>query len=42
MLKFTDQEAVGPLMGTVTMKRPDIACAVRAMARCWNPVLAKY
>ena len=32
------REAVGALMWTVTMTRPDIACAVRAVARfCENP-----
>ena len=38
MRKFPYREAVGALMWTVTMTRPDIACAVRAVARfCENP-----
>ncbi|CAM9414988.1 unnamed protein product, partial [Ascophyllum nodosum] len=37
MRKFPYREAVGALMWTVTMTRPDIACAVRAVARfCEN------
>ena len=36
--KFPYREAVGALMWTVTMTRPDIACAVRAVAGfCENP-----
>ena len=38
MRKFPYREAVGALMWTVTMTRPDIACAVRAVAKfCENP-----
>ena len=38
MRKFPYLEAVGVLMWTATMTRPDIACAVRAVARfCENP-----
>ena len=38
MRKFSYQEAVGALMWTATRTRPDIACAVRAVARfCENP-----
>ena len=38
MLKFPYWEAMGALMWTATMTRPDIACAVRAVARfCKNP-----
>ena len=38
MRKFPYREAVGALMWTVTMTRPNIACAVRAVARfCENP-----
>ena len=38
MRKFPYREAVGALMWTATMARPDIACAVRAVARfCENP-----
>ena len=38
MRKFPYREAVGALMWTATMTRPDIACAVRAVARfCENP-----
>ena len=38
MRKFPYREAVGALMWTATMARPDIACAVRAVARfCKNP-----
>ena len=38
MRKFPYREAVGALMWTATMIRPDIACAVRAVARfCENP-----
>ena len=37
MRKFPYRDAVGALMWTVTMTRPDIACAVRAVARfCEN------
>ncbi|CAN0435295.1 unnamed protein product, partial [Ascophyllum nodosum] len=37
MRKFPYREAVGALMWTATMTRPDIACAVRAVARsCKN------
>ena len=37
VLKFTYGEALGVLMGTATMTRPDIACVVRAVARFWKP-----
>ena len=38
MRKFPYREAVGALMRTATMTRPDIACAVHAVARfCENP-----
>ena len=38
MRKFPYREAVRALMWTATMTRPDIACAVRAVARfCQNP-----
>ena len=38
MRKFPYREPVGALMWTATMTRPDIACAVRAVARfCENP-----
>ena len=38
MRKFPYREAVGALMWTATMTLPDIACAVRAVARlCENP-----
>ena len=38
MRKFPYREAVGAFMWTATMTRPDIACAVRAVARfCKNP-----
>ena len=38
MGKFPYREAVGALMWTATMTRPDIACTVRAVARfCENP-----
>ena len=38
MRKFPYREAVGALMWTATMTRPDIACAVRVVARFWeNP-----
>ena len=33
MLKFPYREALGALVWTVTMTRPDIACVVRAVAR---------
>ena len=40
MRKFPYREAVGALMWTATMTRPDIACAVRTVARfCENPGL---
>ena len=42
MRKFPYREAVGALMWTATMTRPDIACAVRAVARfCENPGTAQ-
>ena len=38
MRKFPYREGVGVLMWTATMTRPDIACAVCAVARfCKNP-----
>ena len=38
MRKFPNREAVGALMWTATMTRPDIACAVRAVVRFYeNP-----
>ena len=38
MRKFPYREAVGALMWTATMTRPDTACTVRAVARfCENP-----
>ena len=38
MKKFSYREAVGALMWTATMTLPDIACAVRAVAKfCKNP-----
>ena len=38
MRKFPYREAVGALMWATTMTRPDIACAVRAVASfCENP-----
>ena len=38
MRKFPYREAVGALMWTATMTRPDIACAVRAVVRfCESP-----
>ena len=38
MRKFPYREAVGALMWTATMTRPDIACAVSTVARfCENP-----
>ena len=38
MRKFPYREAVGALMRTATMTRPDVACAVRAVARFFeNP-----
>ena len=41
MRKFPYREAVGAPMWTATMTRPDIACAVRAVARfCESPGLA--
>ena len=42
MSKFPYREALGALMWTATMTRPDIAYAVRAVARFWNPVQAQY
>ena len=36
MLKFPYREAVGALMWTATMAWPEIACAVRAVARFWK------
>ena len=45
MLKLPYREAVGALMWTATMIRPDSACAVRAVARFWKPwsgALLKY
>ena len=42
MLKFPYREASGALMWTTTITRPDIAWAVRAVARFWNPGLAQY
>ena len=33
MLKFLHREAMGALMRMVTITRPDIACAVRAVTR---------
>ena len=36
MRKFPYREAVGALMWTATMTRPDIACAVRAVARFYE------
>ena len=39
MLKFPYREALGALMWTATMPRPIFACAVRAVARFWNPGL---
>ena len=38
MFKFPYWEAMGALMSTAMITRPDIACAVRAVARfCKNP-----
>ena len=38
MRKFSYREAVGALMWTTAMTQPDVACAVRAVARfCENP-----
>ena len=38
MRKFPYREVLGALMWTATITRPDIACAVRAVARfCENP-----
>ena len=42
MSKFPYQEAVGALMWTTTMTRPDTAYAVQAVARFWNSGLAHY
>ena len=42
MLNSMYREAVGALMWTATMTRPDIACAVRAMDRLWNPGLKHH
>ena len=41
MLKLPYREAFGALMWTATMTRPDIACAVRAVAKFWNPGLTQ-
>ena len=40
MFKFPYREAMGALIWTPTMTRPDVACALRAVARFWNPGLA--
>ena len=37
MLKFPYREAVGALVWTATMTRPNIACTVRTVARFWKP-----
>ena len=37
MLKFPHQDPVGVLVWTAAMMQPYIACAVRAVARFWNP-----
>ena len=39
MFKLPNQEAVWALMWRTSMTRPDIAYAVRAVARFWNPGL---
>ena len=36
-MKSPYREAVGAVMWTASMKRPDIGCAVRAVARFWVP-----
>ena len=42
MLELPQREALGALMLTATINRPDIACVVSAVARFWNPGLAQY
>ena len=43
MLEFPYRGTVGTIMWTATMTRPDIACALRAVARLRkNPGLAHY
>ena len=43
MLEFPYREALAALMWTTTITRPDIAWAVRALARFWNNSgLAQY
>ena len=39
MLGFPYRKALGVLMWTATITRPDIACAVNAWTRFWNPGL---
>ena len=41
-VEFPVPETVWALMWTATMTRPDIARAVRAVAKFWNPGLAQY
>ena len=41
MSKFPYREALGALMWTATMTRPDIAYAVRAVARFWTGAILK-